>query len=95
MSFLGQYLSPNGEKLSKNTIRKYLHTNGIKSYLAAVKQYLSTKHVAAGLKWCSEREHWTTREWDAAAFSDESSFMLRPVKKYSRVWRKVGTRYEM
>ncbi len=55
---------------------------------------LSTKRVSARLNWRTEGEHWTTQQWDAIAFSDESLFTLRSVKNYSRVWRKVGTRYE-
>lgn len=89
-----QYCTPNGEKLSKDTIRRCLHTNGIRSYVAAVKPYLSEKHVAARLNWCMARQQWTNQQWDTVAFSDESSFTLRPVKNYSRVWRKSGTRYE-
>ncbi len=78
-----------------STIRRCLHINGIQSYIAEVKPYLSTKHITARLNWCTERERWATKQWDEVAFSDESSFTLRPVKNRSRVWRKVGTRYEI
>ena len=35
-----------------------------------------------------------TQQWDTVAFSDESSFTLRPLKNHTRIWRTIGTRYE-
>ncbi len=89
-----RYRTPNGNKISKDTIRRCLHTNGIRSYVAASKLYLSKKHVTARLNWCSTKHQWTTKQRDTVAFSSESSFTLRPVKNQSRVWRKIGKLYE-
>ena len=89
-----QYRTQNGLKLSKDTIRKCLHSNGVQSYVAAVKPFLSDRHVTARLNWCTARQQWTTEKWSTVAFSDESSFTLRPIKNHSRVWRTFGTRYE-
>ena len=89
-----RYGTPNFDKCSESTTRRILHTNGIKTYVAAVKPYLYTKHIAARLHWCAEREHWTPQQWDAVDFSDESWLLLRPVKNSFRVWRQAGTRNE-
>ena len=34
------------------------------------------------------------QQWSKVAFADESSFALRPMKSYVRVWRREGSRYE-
>ena len=35
------------------------------------------------------------QQWDTVVFSDESSFTLRPLKNHTRIWRNIGTRYEI
>ena len=46
-SIAARYHTSNGNKISKDTIRRCLHTNVVRSYVAAVKPYLSEKHVTA------------------------------------------------
>jgi len=89
-----QFRTADGQKLSIRTIRRYLHKSGIRSYVSAAKPYLSEKHIAVRLQWCTMRLDWTAQKWENVAWTDESSFTLRPTKNHSRVWRKVGTRYE-
>ena len=36
---------------------------------------------------------WDIVQWGMVAFSDESSFTVKPTKGSKRVWRKVGERY--
>ena len=88
-----QYRAANGDRLSERTIRRYLHRNGINSYVAAVKPYLTERHISNRLNWCASRMHWTQDMWNKVAWTDEASFTLRPIKNYSRVWRKRNTRY--
>ena len=38
-------------------------------------------------------QQWTVEQWNKVAFTDESSFTLRPMKNYARIWRREGTRY--
>ena len=82
-----------GSNLSQKTIKRYLHRNGIRSYIAASKPYLTSKHIAARLNWCITRQQWSMQQWKNVAFSDESSFTLKPIKNHSRVWRLNNTRY--
>ena len=88
-----RFRTKNGEKLSERTIRRYLHKNGVKSYVAASKPFLTANHVTARLNWCVIRQQWSIQQWSRVAFTDESSFTLRPTKNYTRVWRKEVTRY--
>ena len=82
-----------GSKLSQKTIKRYVHRSGIRSYIAASKPYLTSKHIAARLNWCITRQKWSMQQWNNVAFSDESSFTLKPIKNHSRVWRLSNTRY--
>lgn len=88
-----RFRTKDGVKLSERTIRRYLHKNGVNSYVAASKPYLSTKHITVRLNWCVIRQQWSIQQWSKVAFTDESSFTLRPTKNYARVWRQQGTRY--
>ena len=82
-----------GTKLSERTIQRYLHKNGVRSYVAASKPYLTAKHIEARLNWCMERYQLTVHQWGMVAFTDESSFTLRPIRNHTRVWRNLKTRY--
>ena len=75
----------NGSTLSQKTIKRYLQKNGIRSNIAASKPYFTSKHIAARLNWCITRQQWSMQQWDKVAFSDESSFTLKPIKNHSRV----------
>ena len=82
-----------GVQLSTRTIRRYLHEYCIESYVAAAKPFPSPKHIEARLQWCILRKQWTTNQWEQLAFSDETTFTLRPLKNHLRIWRKKGKLY--
>ena len=83
-----------GTRLSERTIQRYLHKNGVRSYVAASKPYLTAKHIEERLNWCMERYQWAVHKSGMVAFTDESSFTLRPMRNHTRVWRNLSTRYE-
>ena len=44
--------------------------------------------------WAKNYSKWDDNKWSKVAFSDESTFALRPSQKSARVWRKRGDRYK-
>ena len=74
-----------GVQLSTLTTCRCLHEYGIESYVAAAKPVLSPKHIEARLQWCILRQQWTTNQREQVAFSDETTFILRPLKNYQRI----------
>ncbi len=89
-----RFRTVDGTKLSQRTIRRYLHKNGVSSYVAASKPFLTTKHMETRLNWCTIRREWTMQQWSTVAFTDESSFKLRPLRNHTRVWRHLRKLYE-
>ena len=83
-----------GKRISVSTIRRYIHNQGIESYVAVSKPYLSPRNIAARMQWATLHQGWTIAHWSRVAFSDESSFNVKPKTLRKRVWRKVGNRYK-
>ena len=90
-----EFRTNQGRKLSVRTIRRYLRRYGISSYVAVSKPFLSRKHINARLYWAQLYGGWKTEQWGKVAFTDESSFTLKPKSLRMRVWRKAGTRYDL
>ena len=87
-----RFRTVDGTRLSQRTIRRYLHNNGLRSYVAASKPYSTAKHMEARSSCCTLRRRWTIEQWSEVAFTDESSFTLRPLKNHTRVWRQICKR---
>ena len=88
-----EFRTQDGSKLSVRTIRRYLRKHGYHNYAAITKPFLSRKHMNARLCWANIYGNWSTEQWSTVAFSDESSFTIKPTSLRIRVWRKNRTAY--
>jgi len=80
-------------KISSRTVRRYLHRAFLRNYAAVTKPYLRSRHVSQRLRWARNKVPWPLSRWEHVAFSDESTFTLRPERGDARVWRRSHERY--
>lgn len=78
-----------------STMRRCLHRLHLRNYRAVSKPFLSHKNIIARVQWAKKHELWTTAHWSKVAFSDESSFTVKPTSSTARVWRKPKDRYNL
>jgi len=80
-------------KICSRTVRRYLHRALLLNYVAVTKPYLTSHHVSQRLRWARNMVSWTLSRWEDVAFSDESTFTVRPERGEARVWRRSHERY--
>ncbi len=90
---VAKFTEDTGLKICINTACKYLHACGTKNYNAVCKPFLSTKNVTARKEWAAKDMHWAQDDWCKFAFSDESSFTVKPKKSRGRIWCESNRRY--
>ena len=81
-------------KLSARTVRRYAYRISLRNFAAVSKPFLSTRHVKARKQWANMHKQWDIDQWGKVAFSDESTFIVKPTSLRKSVWRKVGDRYK-
>ncbi len=81
-----------GLNLSEGSGRRYIKLLEMDCYVAVQKPFLSKKNIDARIPWARTHQDWTLDQWGQVAFTDESSFTVRPTKNRLRVWRLRGTR---
>ncbi len=74
-------------------MQTYLSKCGISNYKATPKPFLCPSHILARKRWALMHKELDATQWGQIAFSDASSFTVRPTKGRKSVWRKVGERY--
>ena len=74
-------------------MRCYLHRAFLLNYAAVTKLYLTSRHVSQRLRWAREKVSWLLSRWEDVAFSDKSTFTVRPERGEARVWRRTHQRY--
>ena len=79
--------------MSVATMRRYMHASNIRNYVAVSKPFLSKRNILARVEWAKLHRTFDANRWDTVAFSDESSFTVRPTTLRKRVWRTSGTRF--
>ena len=67
---------------------------GFGSYFAAHKPKLSEENKKRRLRWAKERVNWTTEQWNSVVWLDEFRFTVEGYGGGTRVFRKVGERYQ-
>lgn len=77
-------------ELSNKSIARRLHEANLYGRIARKKPLLRKRHIQHRLRWCRERENWTSDQWGKVLWSDESKFCLVGTAGCQRVWRKPG-----
>jgi len=57
--------------VSERTIRRRLLEAGIRKWKAVQRPQLTPEHAAQRLEWAQKHQHWTIKEWEKVAWSDE------------------------
>ena len=70
-----------------------MHASNIRNYVAVSKPFLSKRNILARVEWAKLHRTFDANRWDTVAFSDESSFTVRPTTLRKRVWRTSDTRF--
>ena len=74
--------------ISSRTVRRYLHRAFLLNYAAVTKPYLTSRHVSQRFRWARNKVPWPLSRWEHVAFSDQSTFTLRPERGEAWVWRR-------
>ena len=77
-----QYYSYN---ICIKTVRKYIYKCGIRNYAAVSKPYRMPRHILNRKRWANMHKNWSVDKWATVAFSDESTFTLKPTTLRKRV----------
>ena len=83
-----------GYNICIKTVRKYIYKCRIRNYAAVQKPYLMPRHILNCKRWANMHKNWSMDKRASVAFSDESTFTLKPKTLPKRVWRKQGERYK-
>jgi len=67
--------------LNIHTIRRYIKKLNMAPYIAIRKSFLGKKNCHSRVLSARTHQGWTMEDWANVAFTDESSFTVRPVKK--------------
>lgn len=84
-----------GLQVSINTLRRSLHDIGIFSCVPARKPLINEGHRQKRMGWCLRRKDWSVKKWKNVIWSDESRFTLFRNDGPGRVWRTLGTRFDI
>ena len=85
---------PGLRNISPRTVRNRLRERNIRPRRPAIRPVLQQRHRVARLAWCRAHLRFTRRDWARILFSDESRFHLDSSDGRSRVYRRVGERYQ-
>ena len=85
---------PGLRNISPRTVRNRLRERNIRPRRPAIRPVLQRRHRVARLAWCRAHLRFTRRDWARILFSDESRFHLDSSDGRSRVYRRVGERYQ-
>ena len=85
---------PGLRNISLRTVRNCLRERNIRPRRPAIHLVLQRRHHVARLAWCRAHLRFTRQDWARILFSDESSFHLDSSDGRSRVYRRVGERYQ-
>ena len=85
---------PGLRNVSPRTVRNRLRERNIRPRRPAIRPVLQRRHRVARLAWCRAHLRFTRRDWARILFSDESRFHLDSSDGRSRVYRRVGERYQ-
>ncbi len=88
-----QFTCNTGILISVYSIRRCIHRLDIQSRKAVSKYFLKPGNIRARVLWARSYSNWDETKWASVAFSDESSFAVRPSPKNVRFWRKKVDRY--
>ena len=86
--------SPGSRNISPRTVRNRLRERNIRPRRPAIRPVLQRRHCVARLAWCRAHLRFSRRDWARILFSDESRFHLDSSDACSRVYRRVGERYQ-
>ncbi|XP_044765377.1 uncharacterized protein LOC123321711 [Coccinella septempunctata] len=79
--------------VSLRTIRRRLAERDFRAYRPARVPELATVHRRARLEFAREHINWTSEQWKAVLFTDESRIALRHPDGRQRVYRRRGERF--
>ena len=85
---------PGLRNISPRTVRNRLRERNIRYQRPTIRPVLQRRHRVARLAWCRAHLRFTRRDWARILFSDESRFHLDSSDGRSRVYRRVGERYQ-
>lgn len=85
---------PGLRRISPRTVRNRLRERHIRPRRPAIRPVLQRRHRVARLAWCRRHLRFTRRDWARILFSDESRFHLDSSDGRSRVYRRVGERFQ-
>lgn len=81
-------------KISASTVQRILRKHGIKKRKATWKPGLTKKMQAERLAFCLEHQYWTSEQWKAVIWTDETAIILGHQRGGVRLWRTSEDRYE-
>ncbi|KFM59147.1 Transposable element Tcb1 transposase, partial [Stegodyphus mimosarum] len=76
-----------------STKRKRLHKGGLYVKRSTVCVPLKSRHRRERLRWACQHILWTTDQWRAVFFTDESRFSVQSDSRHYLIWREPGTCY--
>ena len=85
---------PGLRSISPRTVRNRLRERNIRPQRPAIRPVLQRRHRVARHARCRAHLRFTRRDWARILFSDESRFHLDSSDGRSRVYRRVGERYQ-
>ena len=85
---------PGLRNISPRIVRNRLPERNIRPRRPAMRPFLQRCHRVARLAWCRAHLRFTRRDWASILFSDESRSHLDSSDDRSRVYRRVGERYQ-
>ena len=85
---------PGLRNICPRTVRNLLRERNIRPRRPAIRPVLQRRHRVARLAWCRAHLRFTRRDWARILFSDESRFHLDSSDGRSRVYHRVGERYQ-
>ena len=85
---------PGLRNISPRTVRNRLRERNIRPRRPAIRPVLQRRHRVARLAWCRAHLRFIRRDWARILFSDESRFHLDSSDGRSRVYRRVGERFQ-
>ncbi|GBM23220.1 hypothetical protein AVEN_159896-1 [Araneus ventricosus] len=91
----GQMAKSTGRLVSTSTVRGRLHECGLYARRPepVVCVPLTSQHRRERLRWTHQHVHWTSNQWRAVLFTDESRLNLQSDSRCYLIWREPGTRY--